>query len=92
MTDRSSSPTFRLPSGLPLDPGRDQMGNIRHIARETTIPAVLEQGNFEEVAWQDFSRVMVPPAHARDETIYANILDTILMDQVGNILLILAIL
>lgn len=85
MTDRSGSPTFRLPSGLPLDPGRDQMGNIRHIARETTIPAVLEQGNFQEIPWQDFSRIMVPPAHARDELIYANIVDTILMDQVGKV-------
>jgi hypothetical protein len=85
MTDRSGSPSFRLPSGLPLDPGRDQMGNIRHIARETTIPAVLEQGNFQEIPWQDFSRIMVPPAHARDETIYANIVDTVLMDQVGKV-------
>ena len=85
MTDRTGSPTFRLPSGLPLDPGRDQMGNIRHIARETTIPPVLERGDFQEINWEDFSRIMVPPAHARDETIYANIVDTVLMDQVGGV-------
>jgi hypothetical protein len=61
------------------------MGNIRHIARETSIPPVLEQGNFKEVAWQDFVRIMIPPAHARDEIIYANIVDTILTDQGGKV-------
>ena len=33
---KPGSPTakdFRLPSGMPLDAGRDQMGNIRDIAR-----------------------------------------------------------
>ena len=85
---KSNSPTakdFRLPSGMPLDAGRDQMGNIRDIARETKIPSILERGNFKEIEWDDFVRVMIPPATARDEIIYANIVDTVLFDQVGKV-------
>ena len=88
MEPKPGSPTakdFRLPSGMPLDAGRDQMGNIRDIARETKIPSILERGNFKEIEWDDFVRVMIPPATARDEIIYANIVDTVLFDQVGKV-------
>ena len=73
-----------MPSGMPLDAGRDQGGIYRHIAREESVPALLDKGDFTSISWWDIVRKLVPPAENRDEVIQGNIVDTILWDDNGK--------
>ena len=75
--DRSGSPTFSLPSGMPLDAGRDTSGIYRHIAREESVPQILDKGEFYPITWWQIVNQLIPPAENRDEVIHGNIVDTV---------------